>query len=270
MGDIEYIYLPERIRPSAIKELAWKVFQYQYFEGILIHCPSYQIPYVGAGLSLMLKNFHRPIILYHEEGQRTQGENWVRNSCPGVYVLEDEVLYLACRTAFSPKSGITSPYHPPVGLVSDNFYCIYQDRVPRIPEEEPMVCDAISENIGLVRPGFAFAPEETLFEKDAYFVLLHGPEDRTWLFDQQKTVLERLRKQEIPVVVHGFPPQIEEPQLRRQILRSGVILTGDMTQEAALMKLMWTMARCSAPESVRLYFSLSFGGEVTQLRKFQF
>lgn len=270
MGDIKYIRLPERIRPSAMKKLAWQVFQYQYFEGILIHAADYQIPYLGAGLSLMLKNFHRPIIFYHDDRQQTQAEGWVRNCCPGVYVLEGQVLYLACRTAFSPKMGITSPYHPPVGLMSGNRYCIYQDRVPRIPEEEPMVCDALSEKVGLVRPGFAFAPQETLLEKDSYFVLLGGPEDVAWLFEEQKAVLEQLRRREIPVVVHGFPPQINSHQLRRQILRAGVILTGDMTCEAALVKLMWTMARCSAPESVRLYFSLSFAGEVTQLRTYHF
>lgn len=269
MGDLKYIFLPERIQTSSMKKLAWQVFQYPYFDAVLIRAAGFHIPYLGAALALMLKNFRRPVLFYQTDEEQTQAEHWARNCCPGVYALEQDLLYLACRTTYSPNAGITSPYYPPVGLRGGSGYCVYQDRVPAVEQEEAMVCDAVNENIGFVRPGFAFATPETLLEKSAYFVLLKGEEDIDWLLDGQKKLLEQLRRAQIPVVVHGFPQQMPLP-LRRRVLRAGVIPTGDMTREAAWIKCMWTMARCSAPESVRLYFSLNFGGEMTQLRDYQF
>jgi L-asparaginase/Glu-tRNA(Gln) amidotransferase subunit D len=55
--------------------------------------------------------------------------------------------------------------------------------------------------------------------------------------------------------------------LRRALLRTGVVSAGDMTRETALVKLMWTLARTNSVNGVRMYFSLSFGGELTQTRE---
>lgn len=263
MGDIKHLRLPERIQVQDWGKLAWDVFQYQYFDAIVIRAPSNTIPALGMALSLMLKNFSRPILLYGRQEQTELAEAWARH-CPGagVFALGDATLLLACRTTFTPETGLTSPFCPPVASLEKGNFCFYgkPERPPRHPDEA-MVCDAVNTNIGLVMPGYAFAPEEKLLERSAYLVLLDSPANCDWLFDDQREILNRLRRAQIPVVVCGLPAQIDEPMLRRQLLRSGVISADSMTVEAAIVKLMWTMARTGTPKGVRLYFALSFAGE---------
>lgn len=265
MGDVKRLQLPERMYLNDMKNLAWGVFQYQYFDAVIIHAQAHLIPYLGTALAMMLKNFHRPVVFYSEDWQESQAMEWSRHCSHGVYALGTGGLYLACRTAYLPERGVYSPYEAPVGVVENGIYCFYQNRIPRISSDPPMVCDAVNDKIGLVLPGYMFAKLGTLLEKDAYFVMLDGSRNSIeWLFRDKRDMLDRLRRAQIPVVVHGLPPVVRDPYLRRMILRSGVILTGDMTKEAALVKLMWTMARTAAPEGVRLYFSLSFAGETSQ------
>lgn len=261
MGDIKHLILPERIHVDDWRKLAWDVFQYQYFDAIVIRAPLDTIPSLGMALSLMLKNFSRPILLYGRPEQAGLAETWARH-CPsgGVFALGDATLLLACRTTYSLQWGLTSPSCPPIGSLEKGTFCFY--RRPGHPNrrpEEAMVCDAMNENIGLVMPGYAFAQEGKLLERSAYLVL--PGKNCDWLFQEQQEVLRCLRRAQIPVVVCGLPARIEEPLLRRRLLRSGVISAGSMTPEAAAVKLMWTMARTGTPKGVRLYFNLSFAGE---------
>lgn len=266
MADIKRIRLPERVHMDGWRNLAWEVFQYQYFDAVVIQANMALIPYLGTALSMMLRNFHRPVIFYAEDWQEQQALQWARHCQSGVYVLGTGGLYLACRTSYSPETGIISPYEAPVGVVENGMYCFYQNLVPKVSHDPPMICDAMNSRVGMVMPGYSFAQPGKLLEKSAYFVVVHDRSSMDWLFEDKHDILNRLRRAQIPVVVHGFPPTVNDPQMRRQILRSGVILTGDMTLEASLVKLMWTMARTSAPEGVRLYFSLSFAGETSQQR----
>lgn len=265
MGEIKRLRLPERLYLTDWRNLAWDVFQYQYFDAVVIHAPTHLIPYLGTSLAMMLKNFHRPVVFYGEDWQEEQAAQWARHCANGIYALGTGGLYLACRTSFLPERGIFSPYEAPVGVIENGVYCFYRNRVPRQSSDPPMVCDAVNEKIGMVLPGYMFAKLGALLEKDAYFVMLDGSRSSIdWLFTDKRDMLNRLRRAQIPVLVHGLPPVVRDPELRRMILRSGVILTGDMTREAALVKLMWTMARTGAPEGVRLYFSLNFAGETSQ------
>jgi glycosyltransferase involved in cell wall biosynthesis len=82
--------------------------------------------------------------------------------------------------------------------------------------------------------------------------------------DRLLDMLSALHRSHIPVVVTGLPEDVSDPKLRRALLRTGVVSAGDMTRETALVKLMWTLARTNSVNGVRMYFSLSFGGELTQ------
>lgn len=263
MGDIKHLVLPERMLVRDWGKLAWDVFQYQYFDAIVIRAPLDTIPWLGMALSLMLKNFSRPILLYGRPEQDGLAEAWARHcSGGGVFALGNATLLLACRTTYSLREGLTSPSYPPIGSLENGTFCFYRKAEQSSRRSDAaMVCDAINENIGLVMPGYAFAQEGKLLERSAYLVMLDSTANCDWLFDGQRKVLDRLRRAQIPVVVCGLPSRIEEPMLRRRLLRSGVISAGSMTAEAAAVKLMWTMARTGTPKGVRLYFNLSFAGE---------
>ncbi len=261
MADIKRIRLPERVHVGGWGKLAWEVFQYQYFDAVIIQAPMPLIPYLGTALAMMLKNFRRPVIFYGEEWQEQTALQWARHCPSGIYALGEDALYLACCTSYSPETGVCSPHARPMGVVEQGAYHFYPHRGPRVSSDPPMVCDAMNRQVGLVRPGYSFTQPGKLLEQSSYFVVVRNRSGMDWLFEDKRDILNRLRRAQIPVVVYGFPPVVKDPQMRRSILRSGVILTGDMTMEASLVKLMWTMARTGSPDGVRLYFSLNFAGE---------
>jgi hypothetical protein len=140
-----------------------------------------------------------------------------------------------------------------------------------LPVREPdpfLLCDALNENVNQLFPGTQLVSRDDLLSSAGVLVPLKEFERETrWLLEEQRDMLSALHRSRIPVVVTGLPEDVSDPMLRRALLRTGVVSAGDMTRETALVKLMWTLARTNSVNGVRMYFSLSFGGELTQTRE---
>jgi L-asparaginase len=244
--------------PGQMQQLAQQLFQYQSFSGVIVRCRPEDIPYYGMALTLMLKNFPLPVVLFSQEEQGKEADFWASISGAGVFALEKNNLYLACRMTW--QSGeLTSPHYPPVGTGKTLFV----ERLPKREQDPCFLCAALNDKAVLFRPGENPEERGDLSQAEGVVVALAGEQDLGWLFREQMPLLEQLHRKNIPVVVTGLPQIITDCQLRRQILRSGIISAGDMTPEAALVKLMWTLVRTRSKKGVQLYFGLNFGGEIT-------
>lgn len=251
------------LRASELKRLAMEVFQYQYFDGIILFAAPCDIPFYGTALSLILKNFHRPIVFFHKEHLAQDATAWAELGVNGVFALGDDGLDLACRTTYEPCDGLCSPHYPQVGqwTVRRSFL---QHLLP-LEERDPfLMCDAMNDKVLAFYPGDDLASHPGLETMSGVLIAVNGEKDMKWLLEEQMPALTRLRRRRIPVVVTGLPMDTGDPIRRRQLLLSGIISAGDMTREAALVKLMWTLARTTSFDGLRLYFGLSFAGEVSQ------
>lgn len=251
------------LRASELKRLAMEVFQYQYFDGIILHAASCDIPFYGTALSLILKNFHRPIVFFDKEYLAHDAAAWAELGVNGIYALGHDGLDLACRTTYEPDSGLMSPHYPPVGqwTVRRSFL---QHLLPMEEKDPFLMCDAMNDKVLAFYPGDDMNSRRDLEMVSGVLIGIKGEQDMKWLLEEQMPALTRLRRNRVPVVVTGLPKDTGDPVRRRQLLLSGIISAGDMTREAALVKLMWTLARTASFDGVRLYFGLSFAGEVTQ------
>lgn len=253
------------VRAKQLRNLAWQVFQYQYFEGIIVYASACDIPFYGAALALMLKNFRRSVVFFSREGQEADAAAWAGLGISGIFALGDDGLDLACRVTW--KDGrLISPNYPQVGRWEVRRQ-IFEELLPMEEPDPFLMCDSLNEGVTIFYPGDRIAERKELFEAKGILIALQREENLQWLFQEQMPILQKLRRQRIPVVVAGLPAALDDSQLRRQLLLSGVIPAGDMTREAALVKLMWTLARTASMDGVRLYFGLSFAGEVTQAQE---
>ncbi|GEM_PF-3193723 len=253
------------LNAEQLQRLARLVAQYQYFEGIVLKALSCDVPFYGMALTLMLKNFRRPVVLFCQEDQEEEAVRWAEKEVSGVFALGSDGLDLACRTTCSSQGRVFSPFFPPVGRTDGWTHEFLHHLLPPAEPDPFLLCDALNNNVAQVFPGDRMSDREDLLGRSGVLIILNRfRTDRSWLLEEQRSALTRLRRKKIPVVVVGLPAELEDPQTRRQLLMSGVIPAGDMTREAALVKLMWTLARTGSINGVRMYFSLSFGGEVTQ------
>lgn len=261
---IKRIQVPEgALKASQLKEFAWQVFQYHYFEGIIIYARACDIPFYGMALSLMLKNLRRPVVFFSREEDELTAEAWASQGVNGIFAVADDGLDLACRTTCIDGRRLISPHYPQVGVWQVRRSFITQLLPPE--EQDPfLMCDAMNENVIAFYPEDDLSQRRDIFDAKGILITLREPEDWQWLFEEQMPMLVKLHRKQIPVVVVGLPEEISEPAQRRQLLLSGVVSAGDMTREAASIKLMWTLARTASVSGVKLYFGLSFAGEVTQ------
>lgn len=248
------------LRAASMKKLAGEVFQYQYFDGVTLFCPPGDVPFYGTALSLMLKNFHRPIVFFTRESQASEAEAWAALGVNGVFAMGDDGFDLACRTTYTAEKGLHSPHYPQVGHWTVRR-SILTNLLPKEEDDPFLMCDAMNDNILVFYPGDDLLSRPELETISGIHISISKEEDLQWLLVEQMPALTLMRRKGVPVVVTGLPPQLDIPMRRRQLLLSGVVSAGDMTREAAMVKLMWTLARTGSQNGVKLYFSLSFAGE---------
>lgn len=255
---------PGAMDSQRLKALAWEVFQYQYFDGIIIHAPALDIPFYGTALTLMLKNFRHPVVFFSREEQSEEAEEWAKLGFSGIFAMGDDGFDLACRTTLEASGRLHSPRYPAVGHYDGFCRVVHQHLLPMEETDPFLMCDALNTSVLLIRPDCSLEERPDVLEVRGLVISLSSEEDVRWLLEGQMGVLRTLHRKKIPVLVTGLPSEVVDPVRRRQLLLSGILPAGDMTPEAAAVKLMWTLARTGSSEGVKLYFGLSFGGEVTQ------
>lgn len=266
MREIKRLEVPgSALGPQKMRMLSRVVSQYRYFDGVVLHAMPWDLPFYGMALTLMLKNFGPPVVLYAQADQEAEAVAWAEQGVTGVFALGSDGFDLACRTTCTGSGRVLSPSYPPVGRTDGWTHQLLHDLLPAREPDPFLLCDALNENVAQLFPGTQLVSREDLLESEGVLVPLTEFERETrWLLEEQRDMLSALHRRRIPVVVTGLPEGVDDPLLRRSLLRTGVISAGDMTREAALVKLMWTLARTNSVNGVRMYFSLSFGGEVTQ------
>lgn len=258
---------PAGFSPQQLRDAAWRIFQYQYFRGIIIWASAQDIPVYGTALGLMLKNFHRPVVFFSREGQSQEAARWAALGIGGIFALGDDGFDLACRTTCGEDGRLTSPDYPPVGRKDGAAQEIFSWLLPPEEQDPFLMCDSLNERVWECTVEELLAARPDWNRIDGILLVLRSEGEFLRLLGDAFPLLTQLRRKKLPMVVTGGPKTVAEPSLRRRLLAAGLISAGDMTREAARVKLMWTLARTGSPEGVRLYFSLSFAGEVTQAAK---
>jgi L-asparaginase len=266
MKEIKRMEVPgSALGPQKMQMLARVVAQYRYFDGIVLHTMPWDLPFYGMALTLMLKNFRPPVVLYALEDQVEEAVAWAEQGATGVFALGSDGFDLACRTTCTRSGRVVSPGYPQVGRTDGWTHEVLHDLLPPREPDPFLLCDALNENVWQLFPGTELVSREDLLQSAGVLVpLVEFERETRWLLEEQREMFSALHRRRIPVVVTGLPDEVEDPLLRRALLRTGVVSAGDMTREAALVKLMWTLARTNSVNGVRMYFSLSFGGELTQ------
>lgn len=266
MKDIKRLVVPSAgMEPRNLQALARLVAQYQYFDGLVLRAMPWDLPFYGMALTLMLKNFRLPVVLYTQQDQEWEAVAWAEQGFAGIFALGGDGFDLACRTTCTGGGRVVSPHYAPVGRSDGWTHEVLRDLLPNAEPDPFLLCDALNERVTQFFPGTELVSLDDLRRSSGVLIPLRDFERETrWLLHEQRSILSELHRRRIPVVVTDLPDEVSDPQLRRDLLRTGVVSAGDMTREAALVKLMWTLARTSSVNGVRMYFSLSFGGEMTQ------
>lgn len=266
MKNIKQLEVPSAgMEPRNLQALARLVAQYRYFDGVVLHALPWDLPFYGMALTLMLKNFRLPVVLYAQEDQAAEAMAWAEQGFSGVFALGSDGFDLACRTTCTGGGRVISPNYPPVGRSDGWSREVLSDLLPPTEADPFLLCDALNDRVTQLFPGTELVSRDDLLSSSGVLIPLREFERETrWLLEEQRSILSELHRRRIPVVVTDLPDEVDDVKLRRDLLRTGVVSAGDMTREAALVKLMWTLARTNSVNGVRMYFSLSFGGELTQ------
>jgi glutamyl-tRNA(Gln) amidotransferase subunit D len=167
----------------------------------------------------------------------------------------------------SALDAFASPNHPALGSVNGRAVRLGSARVPRAPRGEPRYAAGIDANVCLLRshPGLtAETVAEALGRTDG------GVIEGTGLghVATEGGILDAIRRPGKPVVVVSTcwegGVKLGSYDVDREILGVDTIIPGDdMTPEAALVKLMWVLARERAVDRVRTMIRESVAGELT-------
>lgn len=265
---------------SISRKIAGSLTDYNGF--IVIHGTD-TLAYTSSMLSFMLQNIQVPVVVTGSQMplnspmsdalMNLQCAVWMAASgVPGVFVAFDRKIMLGCRTSkvrtisFNAFESINCPY---IGEVNAFGLQIYTDRKPKMTRINLQT--DYSDKIAVLKvfPGmdldiFSFLQDHGY---EGVYIEGFGLGGLPFLRNDITAEIRKASERGLPILV-GSQCRYEGSNLTvyetgQRILDCGGIPVYDMTQEAVVTKLMWTLGQTKKYDQIRWLFGSDLVGEVT-------
>lgn len=284
--DIEELFMLDssNMQPEEWSELAARIYDRRgEYDGIVVLHGTDTLAYTAGALSFALQGIEIPVVL---TGSQVSIENPIADAtencraalhmaasgCPGVYVAFNRKIMLGTRASkvrtrsFDAFESINYPYAARIdssGLVVN----------PSVPVHRDGVCvlrNAFCADFFLLKlfPGISpdiFRQLAVLGVRGIYIEAFGIGGLPFWRRSLTEPIGEAVASGMTIAVgsqclYEGSDFTVYE--VGRQVLGCGVIETGNMTTEAAVTKLMWTLGQYSDPDEVRRIMQTNLLGEL--------
>ena len=240
------------------------------YNGFIVIHGTDTLAYTSSMLSFMLQNIQVPVVVTGSQMplntpmsdalMNLQCAVWMAASgVPGVFVAFDRKIMLGCRTSkvrtisFNAFESINCPY---IGEVNAFGLQLYTDRKPKMTRINLQT--DYSDKIAVLKvfPGM---------DLDIFSFLQVG--GLPFLRNDITAEIRKASGRGLPILV-GSQCRYEGSNLTvyetgQRILDCGGIPVYDMTQEAVVTKLMWTLGQTKKYDQIRWLFGSDLVGEVT-------
>lgn len=273
------------IQPEEWQLVAEEVFKAKdSYDGIVISHGTDTMAYTSSVLTFMLLGIRIPVVLTGSQlpidHPLTDGVDNLRTAFSmaasgrgGIFLAFDRKVILGCRavkTHTTDFGAFDSVNHPLIARVSGRGLEINDDAIPEY-DGDCILRKEISKKVFLLKltPGLDPGIFDMLMDLDYRGIVIEAFGAGGLHFIRRNLVekLELLRKTGITVVVNSQclyeTSDFTLYQTGQRVLKTGAIESRDMTTEAAVTKLMWSLGRTDDPEKVRELFSRSYFGEIS-------
>ena len=273
------------IQPEEWQLVAEEVFKAKdSYDGIVISHGTDTMAYTSSVLTFMLLGIRIPVVLTGSQlpidHPLTDGVDNLRTAFSmaasgrgGIFLAFDRKVILGCRavkTHTTDFGAFDSVNHPLIARVSGRGLEKNDDAIPEY-DGDCILRKEISKKVFLLKltPGLDPGIFDMLMDLDYRGIVIEAFGAGGLHFIRRNLVekLELLRKTGITVVVNSQclyeTSDFTLYQTGQRVLKTGAIESRDMTTEAAVTKLMWSLGRTDDPEKVRELFSRSYFGEIS-------
>lgn len=274
------------IQPEHWSQIAGRVFEVlDEYDGVVVTHGTDTMAYTAAAMSFMLRNLKKSVVL--TGSQIPFGEplsdaipniqtaiEAVRSRIPGVTVAFGYKVIngtRAVKTSTMEIDAFSSVGAPPIAVVEAAGLRVFRDRVVPFRDDEPTTLENdLSPDVFLLKllPGTRPELLDALADM-GYRGLVIEAFGAGGVHYEGKDLPARIKKltnSGVAVVacsqcLSGWV-DLSIYEVGRRLLDSGVIPAGDMTTEAAVVKLKWALGRTSDPAGLKAIFSRSYAGEI--------
>ena len=273
------------IQPEEWSYIASKINEtYKSYDGIVITHGTDTLSYTACALSFMLRGIPVPVVLTGSQlpinDPLTDAFENLRHAFAmassgkgGVFVAFGGKIILGCRAVKVRTVGFNafeSVNHPYVADICANARLLPDDTsLP--PAIEYRFKPNASGNVFLIKLTPGFSPEifDMLLEMgyDGIVIEAFGAGGLHYLHRDLPAKLGKFAEHEVPVIITS-QCLYEKSDLRiyevgRRVLESGAIDAGDMTTEAAFVKLKWMLGNGMTYAQIREKFRTNYAGEIS-------
>lgn len=252
------------------------------YDGIVITHGTDTLAYTASALSFMVRNVDKPVILTGSMLPITEpGSDAPRNirtairfaveDVPGVYIAFMDKIMLGVRASKVHSLGLNafqSVNYPDIAYVKGDEV-LYRHRPPARAPAEPLMDAAIDPDVVHVRLTPGLSPEVLLaVSEKVHGIILEGYGAGGIPYrgrNPLKAVIMIAREKPIVMTTQALYGGVDltRYEVGRRALDAGVIPAGDMTKEAALVKLMWALGHTDDVDEVRDVMLRNYVGEIS-------
>jgi L-asparaginase len=266
---------------TTIAEVIYKA--YENYDGFVITHGTDTISYTASALSFSLMNLGKPIVLtgahLHPDAEGSDAKNNLTNAfhvasmdLAEVVIVFGSWILRGNRSSKKDEGSletIWSPIFPELGRIRMDIE-LWHFSPQRTHKKNPLLQTGFEENIMVynVFPGLRSDFLDVVIGKGVKGIIIRGFGPGN-IPIKENSLVESIKKytsQNIPVVISSQTAvgltkiSLYETGVAAQ--RLGVISTEDMTLEATITKLMWTLHQTSNMDTIRTLMRKNIAGEI--------